>query len=38
MVNKEFPKVTKDSLKDGIVRVSYEIALNSIEKYMIEGE
>lgn len=38
IVNNEFPKVIKDSLKDGIVRVSYEIALNSIGKYMIEGE
>lgn len=37
-VNNEFPKVSQDSLKDGIVRVSYEIALNSIEKFMIEGD
>lgn len=38
LVRNDFPKITSDCLREGIVKASYEIALNSIEKYMIEGE
>ena len=38
IVNQGFPKLSKDDLKDGIVRVSYEIYLNNIKSFMIVGE
>lgn len=33
-VNNDFPKIKSEDLKDGIVRVSYEIALQDINKFM----
>ena len=38
LVRNDFPKITSDCLREGIVKVSYEIALNAIDKYIIEGE
>ena len=37
IVNDKFPKISKDELRDGIVRVSYDIEIDSIESLKIEG-
>lgn len=37
VVNSEFPKIEKESLYNGIIKISYEILINSIEEFMEEG-
>lgn len=36
-VNDKFPKITKKELRDEIVRVSYDIEIDSIKSFKIEG-
>lgn len=38
LVNDDFPKITKDELKDGIARVSYQLYIDKLKKYIEVGE
>lgn len=38
LVDEDFPKINKNNLSEGIVKVSYDIALSFIEKYSIGEE
>lgn len=37
-VNDQFPRIKSEDLKEGIVRVSYQLYLNNIKEYLEEGE
>lgn len=38
LVDDDFPKLKKENLQDGIVRVSYELYLNNISRFIILGD